>query len=197
MNLKKAVLNCFFLGCLLSTGLHGQTILSKIVISNGGQPIAGNNYKANLSIGQSLAGSTRGNSTQASIGFWYVPRNPGPGTQIAKNPVAIERRIPSGTHGSTYELQRHTHAEKVNSLKIYPNPVVSRASLEFQLADDGDVHLALFDFKGKRVSTLMRRKLEAGRYKMELNAYQLPGAVYSVVLMTGRFRIQEKIIVMN
>ena len=186
-----------FFGILTGIKTTCQTNLLKTVSGSGGRQITGNTYKINLTIGQSLAGWSRGNSTQASIGFWYVPRNPGPGTQIAKNPVAIERRIPSGTHGSIYELQRHTHAEKVNSLKIYPNPVVSRASLEFQLAGDGDVHLAIFDFKGKRVSTLMRRKLEAGRYKMELNANQLPGAVYSLVLMTGRFRIQEKFMVMN
>ena len=177
--------------------LGAQSGLSRLVISNGGKETTGDKFKANLTIGQSLAGLSRGISTQASIGFWYVSRDPGPGTQKAKIPVAIERRIPSGTHGSIYELQRHTHAEKVNFLKIYPNPVVSRASLEFQLADDGDVHLALFDFKGKRVSTVIRRKMEAGRYKMELIADQLPGAVYSLVLMTGRFRIQEKFMVMN
>lgn len=177
--------------------LSAQSGLSRLVISNGGKETTGDQFKAKLTIGQSLAGWSRGLSTQASIGFWYVPRGPGQGTKIAKNPVAIERGIPSGGKDGVYELQRHTHAEKVNSLKIYPNPVVSRASVEFQLADEGDVHLALFDFKGNRISTLIRRKLEAGRYKMEFNADQLPGAVYSLVLMTGRFRLQERCMVMN
>lgn len=186
-----------FYGILSGMETTGQTNLLKTVSGSGGQQITGNTYKINLTVGQSMAGTTRGNGSGASVGFWYLPRNPVTRSKIVKNPVAIERRIPSGTHGSLYELQRHTHAEKINFLKIYPNPVVSRASLEFQLAEDGNVHLALFDFRGNRVSTLIRRKMEAGRYKMELNANQLPGAVYSLVLMTGRFRIQEKFMVMN
>lgn len=186
-----------FYGILSGMETTGQTNLLKTVSGSGGQQITGNTYKINLTLGQSMAGITRGNGSGASVGFWYVPLNPLIRSKIAKNPVAIERRIPSGGNGGVYELLRNTHAEKSNFLKIYPNPVVSRASLEFQLADDGDVHLALFDFKGNRVSTLIRRKLEAGRYKMELNADQLPGAVYSLVLMTGQFRIQEKFMVMN
>ena len=195
--MKNAYLILLWFDVLTVGTLTGQSDLNKLVLSNGGRECIGNNYKVNLTLGQSLAGWSRGISTQASIGFWYVPLNPVTRFNNAKNPVAIERRIPSGEHGSIYELQRHTYAEKVNSLKIYPNPVVTRASFEFQLAEDGDVHLALFDFKGKRVSTLIRRKMEAGRYKIEFNADQLPGAVYSLVLMTGRFRLQEKCMVMN
>lgn len=190
----------FALLCQIGFGLtllDAQTTLNKAVISNGGMETTWNIFKANLTIGQSLAGLSQGTGIKASVGFWYSIKAPGPGLKKAKIPVTFERNIPSGTNVSVFELQRHTHAEKVNSMKVYPNPMVSRASVEFQLAEEGDVHLALFDFKGNRVSTLVRRKLEAGRYKIEFNADQLPGAVYSMVLMTGQFSMQERCMVMN
>lgn len=181
----------------MGTKAPAQTQLSRSALSNGGRPMAGTTYKTQVTIGQSLAGISRTIQSEATVGFWYLPRFSSSRFKFAKNPTAIPGRIPTGENGGIYELQRHTHAEKINTLKIYPNPVFSQASVEFQLAGDGNVHLALYDFKGNRVSTLLRGKLEAGRYKIEFQADQLPGAVYSVVLTSEQIRLQEKCMVMN
>lgn len=187
------------LACCIWVGAKApaQILLSKTAISNGGQPVAGNTYKTQVTVGQSLAGISRTIQSEATVGFWYLPRFSSSRFKFAKNPTAIPGRIPTGENGGIYELQRHTHAEKINALKIYPNPVVSQASVEFQLAGDGNVHLALYDFKGNRMFTLLRGKLEAGRYKIEFQSDQLPAAVYSVVLTSEQIRLQEKCMVMN
>ena len=184
MNLKKAVLNCFFLGCLLSTGLHGQTILSKIVISNGGLPITGNDYKANLTFGQALVAKIKTENTQANIGFWHIPEQGGSETTKAKIKINVER-------------QKTPIANPINELKIYPNPFYSRATAELQVGKNGRVRLVLIDMNGSIVSYVMDEMLTAGRYKVPLKAQGLSNALYNLVLVTDGKQLYQRFMVLN
>jgi len=170
----------------VSTGVEitGQTSLKKIVISNGGQAITGNNYKMNLTLGQALVAKTNTEKTQASIGFWYIPEQVSSETTKARIKLNVEK-------------QKTPVSNPINDLKIYPNPFYSKATAEFQVGTNGRVRLVLIDMNGSIVSYLMDERLTAGRYKVPLKAQGLSNALYNLVLVTDGKQLYQRFMVLN
>jgi len=170
----------------VSTGVEitGQTSLKKIVISNGGQAITGNNYKMNLTLGQGFVAKTKSENTQANIGFWYIPEQGSSETTKARIKLNVEK-------------QKTPVSNPINDLKIYPNPFYSKATAEFQVGTNGRVRLVLIDMNGSIVSYLMDERLTSGRYKVPLKAQGLSNALYNLVLVTDGKQLYQRFMVLN
>jgi len=156
--------------------LTGQTILNKLVISNGGQSSSNLNYRTNLTIGQSFAAKLQQANTQACVGFWYLPKE---------------------MSTSTLEIEKNSVLDPVFALKLFPNPFQSKTTAEFQVGAKGRVRLFWVDMQGNLVSNLLDEVLTPGKYRVILKADGLVNAMYTLVLTTEQQRLHQKAIVLN
>jgi photosystem II stability/assembly factor-like uncharacterized protein len=73
----------------------------------------------------------------------------------------------------------------VEALNIFPNPGQSRTSIDFTLANSGNVTLQVLNLAGQVVTQEMRGYLNAGQHRMELKVSSLPQGMYVVRMQTG------------
>lgn len=169
----KAIL---ILSILYSCLAIGQTKLSKIVISNGGQVMTGGNYRVNLTIGQSFADKVKQTNTQACVGFWYLAKE---------------------MSTATVEIERNSVIDPVSYLKIYPNPFHHKATAEFQVNTKGKVKLYWIDMQGNKITDLLDEILIPGQYRVSLKAEPLTSGMYTLVLLSDQQLLKQKCMVMN
>ncbi|MGD8427569.1 MAG: S8/S53 family peptidase [Balneolaceae bacterium] len=82
---------------------------------------------------------------------------------------------------------RAVSAEVPKQTKLYqnyPNPFNPSTEIRFDLEQDSDVELVIFDVLGRKVRTLINRKLQANSYFIEFNARNLSSGVYFARLKT-------------
>src|SRR5690606_23287133 len=79
----------------------------------------------------------------------------------------------------------------------YPNPLRTRATLRYDLAEAAPVRLVLFDVLGRTVRTLDEGARPAGRHEVALDAAGLPAGVYVVRIEAGAFRAAQKLVRMR
>lgn len=60
----------------------------------------------------------------------------------------------------------------------YPNPFNSTTVIKYELPDDAHVKLVIYDILGRVVKTLVDEEKEAGIYKVNFNADNLPSGIY-------------------
>jgi hypothetical protein len=73
------------------------------------------------------------------------------------------------------------------SLTVFPNPSFNRSTICFTLPEDDDYAVALYDFKGTRISTLQQGKALAGeKHTFEADATSLPSGLYVVRMQTSK-----------
>lgn len=63
-------------------------------------------------------------------------------------------------------------------VQTFPNPVVDRASFQFQLPQGGHAELTVFDANGRIVDTVLDAQLSAGSHTIDWNAPQTAGTYY-------------------
>ena len=68
------------------------------------------------------------------------------------------------------------------SLKVYPNPVVSNAVLEFKLLEPSRVQVTLLNILGAQVRNLVNETRNQGRQSIQFSADQLERGTYFIRL---------------
>ena len=76
----------------------------------------------------------------------------------------------------------------------YPNPFNPSTNINFSLAEDGVVKIAVYDMLGQKVSVILDEFREAGSHTMTFNASDLPSGTYFYTLETPQFRQTKKMI---
>ncbi len=78
----------------------------------------------------------------------------------------------------------------------YPNPFNPTTTLTYQLATPSDIKLEIFDMLGKKITTLVSQRQDAGSYTVNFNAaqYNLSSGVYFYKLTAGTFSQTRKMI---
>ncbi len=70
--------------------------------------------------------------------------------------------------------------------QIYPNPVIQKATIRYEVADQGDVEIHLFDLNNRLLKTIVQTPdVQKGVYTTELDSGDLPAGVYLVRLVIG------------
>ncbi|MEP7320519.1 MAG: T9SS type A sorting domain-containing protein [Saprospiraceae bacterium] len=69
------------------------------------------------------------------------------------------------------------------SLKLYPNPVVSNAVLEFKLAENAQVQVTLLNILGAQVKNLVNEPRTPGNQSVQFSANQLERGTYFIRLV--------------
>ena len=84
-----------------------------------------------------------------------------------------------------YNLQNEisiSTPDKFNLSQNFPNPFNPATKIEFQISNQSDVNLTVFDISGRLVSTLVNKNLQAGYYKIEFDGSKLSSGTYFYTL---------------
>jgi hypothetical protein len=74
-----------------------------------------------------------------------------------------------------------TKLPALGGLKVFPNPLVSDASVQFDLGASSDVTLRIFSITGQLVKTIQQQRVEQGRDKIvRFDASDLPAGTYVI-----------------
>lgn len=78
----------------------------------------------------------------------------------------------------------------------YPNPFNPVSTIAFALPESRRVTLVVYDVLGRRIDTLVDRKMEAGRYEVTWDASRLPSGVYLYRITAGDFvQVKQMILI--
>ena len=90
----------------------------------------------------------------------------------------------------------HLKTSENNEVQIFPNPVNDRLELNFQLANDEDVIINIYDVTGKKMqSTIIDNPNDLGNRQKDFSVAELPAGYYILgVFQEGKNIIQEKFI---
>lgn len=76
----------------------------------------------------------------------------------------------------------------------YPNPFNPNTTIKFEILNEENVKLIIFDILGKEVETIIDSKLKAGTYNYDYNAEKLSSGIYFYTLHTNTVTITKKMI---
>lgn len=82
----------------------------------------------------------------------------------------------------------------VNTLTIYPNPVVHTLQIAIDLKTTTDLTLTLYDVSGKIVLTQEKKKLSTGLTTVELSLEHLISGIYLLGVETGQGRTVRRVV---
>ena len=79
----------------------------------------------------------------------------------------------------------------------YPNPFNPTTKISFNIPNDENVELTVFNVLGQQVSSLVNKKLTAGSYSFNFNANLLPSGLYIYQLKAGTFSESRKMMLLK
>ncbi|MDP8228009.1 MAG: T9SS type A sorting domain-containing protein [Candidatus Electryoneaceae bacterium] len=79
----------------------------------------------------------------------------------------------------------------------YPNPFNPTTTVDFALADAGNVNLSLYDMNGRLVMDMFNGQLSAGYHSIDINAEGFSAGVYLYRLTAGDFSAAHKMVLMK
>lgn len=109
----------------------------------------------------------------------------------------------AGPTGLSDPLAGESSVPRVTSLsRIYPNPLNPSATVAFDLADEREVRLEVYDAGGALVRTLLRAVKPAGHHEMVWDGRNHAGrmlgsGVYTVRLLAGDSRSAQKVVILK
>jgi parallel beta-helix repeat protein len=79
-------------------------------------------------------------------------------------------------------------------LSAYPNPFNATTVFPFEIASSGNVTLSVYNLLGQRVTTLLKRSLSPGTFRVSWDAGSSPSGIYFVQLEIGGTKQVQKVI---
>jgi len=83
----------------------------------------------------------------------------------------------------------------LNSIIVFPNPTEGNIQVQFKIKEDSNVDMAISDEVGRRIETLLKQRMPAGKYKYSANLDRLSDGVYILSVTTETEVLHSKIIV--
>jgi uncharacterized delta-60 repeat protein len=170
-----------------SWGTGSNHDYATVKINNSGNNIETNRYSFagnSDDIAKDIAVSKEDNSTVYVTGYSELIVD-GPGNQCAISTVMVKNE------GGEKEV--NTILPDVFSLhQNYPNPFNPSTTIKFDLPEDVNVRLVIYDVVGKVVEILADQNMEAGNYSLTYTNKNLASGVYFYELRAGDYRDVKK-----
>ena len=81
-------------------------------------------------------------------------------------------------------------------IQNYPNPAKSQTTVKYRITEDASVAINIYDINGRKVTTLVNQKQEAGIYELNWNVENFTNGMYFAMLSTNGKTMQTiKIVV--
>ncbi|MBZ0184490.1 MAG: T9SS type A sorting domain-containing protein, partial [Melioribacteraceae bacterium] len=87
--------------------------------------------------------------------------------------------------------------EKNELLQNYPNPFNPSTIIEFNLKENLNTTLIVYNILGEKVTELFNGFLKAGNHKIEFNASHLSSGVYYYHLSCGEYSSYKKMLIIK
>ena len=124
-------------------------------------------------------------------------------TEVRPNGIkAFELSLPTGVY--SYRAFRFlwdgapSDAPSVSMLsQNYPNPFNSMSRIRYQITDNSNVTVKLYDLLGREVKTLVNEFKEAGIYYVDFESTNLPSGIYFYKLISDKFTESRKMIIVK
>ncbi len=108
-------------------------------------------------------------------------------------PVLVKNNNLSVINTSTTSTSKLDNQKIV--FNIIPNPVLKNGVVYYSVPFTGRCQIKLYNASGRLVTTLIDNIVNAGSYKINLNAREFAQGVYFLTLQTNHDRVQEKLII--
>ncbi|MEJ2542952.1 MAG: T9SS type A sorting domain-containing protein [Calditrichaceae bacterium] len=79
----------------------------------------------------------------------------------------------------------------------YPNPFNPATTIPFNLANNSQVTIEIYDMTGQCVSILVNKRMTAGYHEVEFNAQNLSSGLYLYRLQAGTYTQVKKMMVLK
>ena len=112
---------------------------------------------------------------------WYLNNPVKPG--VAKT---VSEEIQVAAVPTAFALQQN-----------YPNPFNPQTTISYDLAEQTQIRLTIYDVTGKAVATLVDGQQEAGSYAQVWSAAQNPSGIYFYELRAGAFRQMKRMLLLK
>ena len=103
-----------------------------------------------------------------------------------------------------YRFSGYVGTEDISSQPIifaleqnYPNPFNPTTAISYQLSDDSQVELTIYDLAGKKIKTLINEYQSAGYHTVNWTASIFPSGIYLYSLIAGDFIETKKMLFMK
>jgi len=83
----------------------------------------------------------------------------------------------------------------INQISNSPNPFSDETTIFFNLTNEAEVQLQLFDVAGKQLAFLLNEKLGKGNHQVKFNAANYPAGIYFCQLSSGTKSMIHKMII--
>jgi Secretion system C-terminal sorting domain/Cohesin domain len=83
----------------------------------------------------------------------------------------------------------------LNSIIVFPNPTEGDIQIQFKIKEASDVDMSISDEVGRRVQTILKEHMPAGKYKYSANLDCLSDGIYILSVTTETESLHSKIIV--
>ncbi|MCK5789063.1 MAG: Omp28-related outer membrane protein, partial [Chlamydiia bacterium] len=80
-----------------------------------------------------------------------------------------------------------------NDVTIYPNPITSNAQIEFNLIEQSEVTIDIYNILGKKIQQLQDGTMASGLQKVQINTDNLDGGIYFVNITINNNTISKKV----
>ena len=120
-------------------------------------------------------------------------------TDLANNPeTLIPVEIVSADELSRLaEIQPSSLPTEYKLYSIYPNPFNPTATIRYDLPQESQVSLMVYDLNGRLIETLINSTQYVGINSVNWNAEHLPSGAYFIKLFTGEFEQIQKVILLK
>lgn len=110
------------------------------------------------------------------------------------NPTTLRESIDI-TQSISTNTANYLTVEKNIGLTIYPNPITNTATISFNLVNDGEATVKVYNLKGYPVLTVVDEKLARGVHEYTVGTQDLVNGAYTVVLLNNGQQITKKILI--
>ena len=174
-----------YMGAVFAAGKFttaGGIVANRIAMWNGA------NWSA---LGTGIGGASEvfalcGNSSELIVGGHFNSAGGVVANNIARYGTLTSVSSTGGNLPSEYKLYQN-----------YPNPFNPSTLIRFDMPEQSEASVKVFDINGKLVNTLYEGQLNAGSYSINWNASGIASGVYFYNIETGKFSRTMKMILMK
>ncbi|MBK9283165.1 MAG: T9SS type A sorting domain-containing protein [Sphingobacteriaceae bacterium] len=127
-----------------------------------------------------------GNNHQL-LGSPYVGFNTSDTTQMANN-------IRTFLNGPASVFENNN---SISDLKLFPNPVNNKLSIDFNLSDNSDIQIKVTDISGRLISSQNLMNKQKGNNLFELNTTEIESGYYTLQIQSQRGISSRKISIIH
>ena len=148
---------------------------------------------------KAVADATWQTTTTAATSITISDLSPSTAYEWAVRTICVESPLVETAYTSTDEFITGQNSidniTGLNDLQIFPNPVTTAATIEFNLTTSTDLNIELLDITGQVVKVIQNGNLNAGLHTYTIERKDLSAGVYTLRLRNGEQVASRNIVV--